>query len=436
VTPALPRYGRPATGGRRIRAMSGDLDPGGPAELASARLTSLGPASLGPASLGPASVGPASPGPASLGLTESLAGRARWAAIVVFAAVTAAGAIWLNPSAPVAVAGAVVAVGGAVPLVLGWRPVLLYAAIATAGIAMLGHGMSSNLGWFGVCLLTGWCVLAGSRREALAYWAGTMLLFAAEWLWIQPDPGWGAWLAGVTLATAFSLLIRHDRDLLRRLRQAQAGLAEQARAQERNRIARELHDVIGHTLTVSLLHVQSARLAVEHDPADAGHALAEAERLGRECLAEVRTAVGMLREDDAADRTAPLPGAGGLPALVEQFRSAGADVTLTVEGDVAGLPATTGLAVYRIAQEALTNAAKHAPGVPTEVRLRVSAGEVTLTADSRAVPSKGASAGAGPGLGVISMRERAESVGGSCEAGPGGRGWLVRARLPLTGGAP
>ena len=80
----------------------------------------------------------------------------------------------------------------------------------------------------------------------------------------------------------------------------------------------------------------------------------------------------MLREDDAADRTAPLPGAGGLPALVERFRSAGADVTLTVEGDTAGLPATTGLAVYRIAQEALTNAAKHAPGRPTEVRLRVS----------------------------------------------------------------
>ncbi len=121
---------------------------------------------------------------------------------------------------------------------------------------------------------------------------------------------------------------------------------------------------------------------------------------------------------------------------MEQFRSAGADVTLTVEGDIAGLPATTGLAVYRIAQEALTNAAKHAPGAPTEVRLRVSAGEVTLTADSRAVPGKGAASGTGTGLGVISMRERAESVGGSCEAGPGGRGWLVRARLPLTGGTP
>jgi len=370
------------------------------------------------------------------GLTESLAGGARWAAIVVFAAVTAAGAIWLNPTALVAVAGAIVAVSAAIPLVLGWRPVLIYVTAATAGIAMLGHGMSSNLGWFGVCLLTGWCVLAGSRREALAYWAGTMLLFAAEWLWVQPDPGWGAWLAGVTLAAAFSVLIRRDRDLLRQLRQAQAGLAERARAQERNRIARELHDVIGHTLTVSLLHVQSARLAVEHDPADAARALAEAERLGRECLAEVRTTVGMLREDDAADRTAPLPGAGGLPALVEQFRSAGADVTLTVEGDTAGLPATTGLAVYRIAQEALTNAAKHAPGAPTEVRLRGSPGEVTLTADSRTMPGRGPGAEAGPGLGVVSMRERAESVGGSCEAGPGGRGWLVRARLPLNGGTP
>ena len=147
---------------------------------------------------------------------------------------------------------------------------LLYAALATAGIAVLGNGMSSNIGWFAVCLLAGWCVLAGSRREGLAYWAGAMLLFAAEWLWGQPDPGWGAWLAGTTLTVAFSLLIRHDRDLLRRLRLAQAGLAERARAQERNRIARELHDVIGHTLTVSLLHVQSARLAVEHDPADAG----------------------------------------------------------------------------------------------------------------------------------------------------------------------
>jgi signal transduction histidine kinase len=362
------------------------------------------------------------------GLTER---GVRWAAIIVFAAVTAVGVIPLNPNAPAAVAGAVVAVGAAVPLVLRWRPALLYAAVATAGIAVLGNGRSSNIGWFAVCLLTGWCVLAASRREGLVLWAALMVLFTVEWLAVSSDPGWGAWLAGTTLTAVFSLLIRRDRDLLGQLRQAQAGLAEQARTQERNRIARELHDVIGHTLTVSLLHVQSARLAVQHDPADAERALAEAERLGRACLAEVRTTVGMLREDDAGG-----PG--------EQFRSAGADVTLTIEGDVARLPATTGLAAYRIAQEALTNAAKHAPGSPTEVRLSVSPGEVTLTADSRATsglpgtgaPGAGTASGTGAGLGLLSMRERAELLGGSCEAGPGGRGWLVRATLPLTGGTP
>ena len=124
-----------------------------------------------------------------------LTGRARWAAIVVFAAVTAAGAVRLNPSAAAAAAGAVVAVGAAALLLLGWRPVLLYAALATAGIAVLGNGTSSNIGWFAVCLLAGWCVLAGTRREGLAYWAGAMLLFASEWLWGQPDPGLGR-LAG------------------------------------------------------------------------------------------------------------------------------------------------------------------------------------------------------------------------------------------------
>jgi signal transduction histidine kinase len=370
------------------------------------------------------------------GAAEYLAGRARWAALAVFALVTAAGVIRLNPSAPAAVAGAVVAVGAAALLVLGWRPVLLYALTATAGIAVLGNDMSSNVGWFTVCLLTAWCVLTGTRREGLAYWTAAVLMFAAEWLAGRADPGWGAWIAGVTLTAVFSLLIRRDRDLLRQLRQAQAGLAEQARAQERNRIARELHDVIGHSLTVSLLHVQGARLAVRHDPADAERALAEAERLGRECLDEVRVTVGMLRQDDAAEG-APLPGVAGLPALVEQYRSAGADVTLTVEGDPARLPATTGLAVYRIAQEALTNAAKHASGAPTGIRLIVSPGAVTLTADSQADPGRDApEKRPGAGLGLVSMRERAESVGGRCEAGPGGRGWLVRATLPLTGAAP
>jgi signal transduction histidine kinase len=354
-------------------------------------------------------------------------GAARWAALAVFTVFVGIGLARMNPGPPAAVAAAVVALGAGVLLVLHRRPLLGYAAVATGAIAVLGHGMASNVGWFAVCLVGAWCVLTGGRRAGLAYWTLAMAVFAAEWLWFEPDPGWGAWMAGTTLSVLAGLFIRHEIDLVAQLRAAQAGLAERARAEERNRIARELHDVIAHTLTVSLLHVTSARLAVEHDPADAARALAEAERLGRESLDEVRLAVGMLHQQGDGGRTAPLPGAGELPVLVERFRSAGADVTLTIDGDPGRLPATTGLAVYRILQEALTNAAKHAPGSPTAVHLGIDPDAVELAVDSAAEP------GTGTGVGMISMRERAESLGGRCQAGPGGQGWLVRATLPLNG---
>jgi signal transduction histidine kinase len=297
--------------------------------------------------------------------------------------------------------------------------------VATAGVAVLGHGLPSNVGWFAVCLLGTWCVLSGSRRDGLVYWAAVMALFAAEWLWVKPDPGWGAWMAGVSLSVLAGLLVRHELDLVSQLRAAQAGLAERARAEERNRIARELHDVIAHTLTILLLHITGARLAVEHGLADAQDSLAEAERLGRESLDEVRSVVGMLHQDGDTGRLAPLPGVGDLPALVERFRSAGADVTLTIDGDTGRLPSTVGLAVYRILQEALTNAVKHALGSSTAVRLAVGPDAARLSVDTAGEP------GTGTGVGVLSMRERAESLGGSCQAGPGGRGWLVQAAFPL-----
>jgi signal transduction histidine kinase len=355
-----------------------------------------------------------------------LSGWMRWAALAVFAALVGIGLAPLSPNPAAAGVAAAVAIGAAAVLV--WQPerLLLPAAfLATAGTAVLGHASSTNLGWFAVCLLGTWCALIGSRLEVLVYWASTVLLLAADWLWIAPDPGWGAWMAGSTLAIALGLLIRHELDLVARLRTAQAGLAERARAEERNRIARELHDVIGHTLSVALLHVTSARLAVEHNLADAARALAEAERLGRESLDEVRMAVGMLHEDGESSRTTPLPGAGNVPALVEQFRSAGANASLTITGDTARLPATSGLALYRILQEALTNAIKHAPGARTAVQVTVASDEVQLVVDTSGDP------GTGTGLGLLNMVERAKSLGGKCEAGPGGTGWRVRAALPL-----
>ncbi|MGH3278255.1 MAG: sensor histidine kinase [Trebonia sp.] len=328
---------------------------------------------------------------------------------------------------PVALVAGAAAIAAAVMMLRQHRPLLVYAAVVFAGVILIGGDFSNNPVWFATLLVTGWCALTSGRRAGLACWIATLVLFTVQLAAIRPDPGWGPWLVGSTLLLLGGLLLRSQLGLVAQLRAAQAGLAARARAEERNRISRDLHDVIAHTLTVSLLHVMSARLAVEHDPADAARALAEAERLGRESLTEVRQVVGMLRDDADRTATAPPPGAGSLPTLVERFQAAGANVTMSVDGDPGRLPATVGLAVYRILQEALTNVIKHAPGVPVAARLAVAPGSATLTVDSLGPPGTGN----GAGHGLLSMRERAESVGGSCEAGPSGAGWLVRASFPL-----
>ena len=355
---------------------------------------------------------------------------ARWAGpigLAAFAAFVVVGLATRISDAPVPTSvGTFVALGAAVPLFL-FRPRLPLglALLATAGVVVIG-APPGDVSWFAVVVVGGWVAMAGGIRVGILYWVVTLLLFGGEWLIDVRDAGWSSWTAGVTVTVLGASLVRHQLELVERLRVAQAGLVERSRAEERNRIARELHDVIAHSLTVSLLHVTSARLAVEHDPADAARSLAEAERLGRQTLDEVRVTMGMLRPRPGEAVVAPVPGAGQVPDLVDQVRNAGADVSLTVDGKVGGLAATTGSAVYRIVQEALTNAARHAPGTPVRVRLAVDGGSVEVDVDS------GGSPGNGSGQGLSSMRERAEAVGGCCTAGPGGGGWLVHASLPLA----
>ncbi len=208
------------------------------------------------------------------------------------------------------------------------------------------------------------------------------------------------------------------------MRGLQADLAQRSRAEERNRIARDLHDVIAHSLTVSLLHVSSARLAVQYDPEDAARALADAERLTRQSLADVRATVGLLRSPGDDGIAPPPPGVDELPRLVDELRDAQADVSLVVDGALNELPATTGATVYRIVQESLTNAARHAPGAKVQVRVGARDGRVDVSVESAGPP------GGGSGMGLQSMQERAEAVGGTLHAGPGGAGWLVHASLP------
>ena len=355
---------------------------------------------------------------------------ARWAAPGAVAVLAVVSALQQHRS-PAVAAGAVALTVVAALLMAAGRPQLplVLAALSGAGLAVLGSGSSADVGWFGICVLAGWCAFIASAGATVALCAAFVIMFGLEWLLTTNDPGWASWMAGTTFAAFACLLARRERDLAERLRVAQAGLADRARAEERDRIARELHDVIAHSLTVSLLHVSSARLAVEENSADAVRALAEAERLGRECLAEVRQVVGLLRHDDDGSPprpgTLPLPGTAQLATLVEQFRAAGADVALTTDGDPAELTATVGLAVYRILQESLTNAVRHAPRTPARASLTITAASAVLVVDSAGPP------GSGTGSGLLSMAERAEILGGTCTAGPAAGGWRVRAELPL-----
>jgi signal transduction histidine kinase len=356
---------------------------------------------------------------------------ARWAVFGVFVAFTAAGlGARVGDHLVLALISSTVAIALAAATIFGRGSLTVLTAIGSGvAVTVLAEGEPANLGWFGIVALVGWFTMASSPVIAIGYWAATIVLFTSEAAFVRHDAGWVAWLGGTCFTVLASWFASRQHDLVIQLREAQAGLAARAQTEERNRIARELHDVIAHSLTVSLLHVSAARLALDEDRDEAARALEEAERLGRESLDEVRHAVGLLRRDGEPDPTTPMPGSLDVPALLERFRGAGAHVDSTVDGDLGTLPNTVGLATFRILQEALTNAVKHAPNTTSTVHVAVARDAVRLSVDSSGPPKRGS------GLGLLGMRERAESLGGRCDAGPGGSGWLVRAELPL-GGAP
>jgi signal transduction histidine kinase len=244
--------------------------------------------------------------------------------------------------------------------------------------------------------------------------------------------GTAPWIGGVVLAWAASCAYQAQQRLLVELRIAHAGLAEKAASEERQRIAREVHDVIAHSLTVTLLHIGGARLAVETAPEEAAEALAEAERLSRQSLAEIRQTVGLLKTGDRDAPLAPMPVAADIPTLVSQFASAGLATNLTVTGDLASVSPTIGLGLYRIAQESLTNVAKHAAGASADVTIGVDDERIAL-----AVRNNGgavAANGNDSGVGLTGMKERAAVLGGTCTAGPTSDGWLVEVVVPRAAG--
>jgi signal transduction histidine kinase len=204
--------------------------------------------------------------------------------------------------------------------------------------------------------------------------------------------------------------------------------AREAVAQERTAIARELHDVVAHSVSIIAVQAGAAEAYVDRDPARAREHIGAVRRTAAETLTEMRRLLDVLREDEAL--YTPQPTLAGLERLVDEVRATGVPVELTREGDVDGLPAGIDLAAYRIVQEALTNVRRHAGGAPTRVHVRRVDGSVEVEVVNAAPTQPGE--GPGGGHGLVGMRERVRLYGGSLDAGAGDDGgFAVRARLPV-----
>jgi signal transduction histidine kinase len=206
--------------------------------------------------------------------------------------------------------------------------------------------------------------------------------------------------------------------------------ARTAVTEERARIARELHDVVGHSVSVMTVQASAVRRLLRPEQQREREALLVVERTGREALAEMRRMVGVLRRPEEAPALAPQPSLEHLNKLVDQAREAGLPVELRVEGDPQPLPAGVDLTAYRLVQEGLTNALKHARAKRAEVLVRYGAGEIEVTVSD---DGQGAGSGDGGGHGLVGMRERVAVYGGVLETGarPEG-GYRLRARLPVA----
>ncbi|MGW2485066.1 sensor histidine kinase [Streptomyces sp. NPDC001571] len=217
--------------------------------------------------------------------------------------------------------------------------------------------------------------------------------------------------------------------------------AEQAAARERARIAREMHDILSHAVSIMIVQAEAGPLAVRAAPDRAEAAFEAISETGRDAMVQLRRMLGLLREEDApgappaAAPREPQPGLSALPALVQRVSLGGPPVTYRTTGTPGPLPLDTETTVYRIVQEALTNAVKHADASAITVQLDCGDGELAIH-----VLDDGCGTGSGPGTGhgLVGIRERAAAQGGSASAGPGpdGRGFEVRAVLPLSPRVP
>ncbi|YCK36921.1 sensor histidine kinase [Actinomadura sp. ATCC 39365] len=293
--------------------------------------------------------------------------------------------------------------------------VLVYSVASNRGLAVALGGLLVSLLTYAVGALAGPVTPPGASGHVVA----VLVLLAV-------------WGAGRSLRLRRAYL-EELRDRAARLERAHAADTRAARAEERSRIARELHDVVAHHVSVMTVQAAAARRVLAADPDLAREALSAIENTGRLAMSEMRNIVGVLRTDARAE-LGPQPGVGDLPGLVEQMREAGLPTRLRVEGEPRPLPAGVDLAAYRLVQEGLTNSLRHA-GAGAEAVVTVSHApsglDVRVEDDGRGT----APAADRPGHGLVGIRERVALYGGILNIGPRpGGGFEVRARFPLKDG--
>ena len=316
-------------------------------------------------------------------------------------------------------------------------PVLAIAAVGTLATTMSGGNPLAQVGSIALASFT-----VGDRQNdrvlaALSVVAVASLL-SFGFIVQDADPAEAvaltfavlvpSWLLGDLVHTRRREALRREEERDRSV-QAREERLRAAAAEERRHVARELHDVVAHAVSVMVIQAGAARQVLRTAPDDAEGALLAVESTGREAMTELRRFLGALADDDEPGGLAPQPGIGGIGTLLDRVREAGLPASLEVQGEPRSVPPSLDVAVYRIVQEALTNALRYARRAATLVRLTWEPAQLRLEILD---DGPGTDAIAPSGRGLVGMRERASLVGGRLEAGPRiGGGYAVRAWLPL-----
>jgi signal transduction histidine kinase len=333
-------------------------------------------------------------------------------------------------------------------LPLAWRsryPVAVACAVAGANAVEVAFvGVHNSVVFLAAFLLVPYS-LAAHARSTRRMVVGVAVLVTSGWVSqaAQPRPGsargWISTVAGdaalFVVPLLVGLVVRQQRLRAEALEQLAVELerereerARAAVAEERTRIARELHDEVAHAMSVIAVQADAAEGALAHDPALVQRPLVAIRETAREALADMRRVLGALRGDEQAE-LAPEPGLARAGALLEPARAGGLEVDLRVEGEPAPLPPALDLTAYRVLQEGLTNVRRHAAARRVEVVLRYNRDAVGVEVVD---DGGGPGSGSGGGRGLAGIRERVALLGGEFVAGPRARGFALKVTLPLT----